>query len=327
MGKEGEICFFPAHKFLNRYTLVMHSICELANAYYYQGRLADALQLLDLGDQCLQFGEVEEADKVSFLLTYAELLVANYSLTNQQEDRMQLIVERAREAVEASQNEQGKATILFLIGQTLYYHNVLTGKSDYIEARDYFQQALKRSQNMNDTKGMTQALFYIGLTYERYDGEEEVAGEHYQQMLELARKHDHKWLLSEAMRHLSALLIGKDNDLSLHYAPDSLRLREEIGFKRALPAALVQVSNVYRARGELENALKYCQQAMCFSEEMNLRSYVMGILLALGEIQHKQNRLSEAQTSVEQAAVLAQELDLAYGIIRAQELLEEIAGK
>jgi tetratricopeptide (TPR) repeat protein len=318
---------FTSAQISERYTSLLHAMSEIAGAYSYQGRLADALQLLALADQCLPFQEVQRADKVRFLLKYAELLVANYFLTNQEEHRMHLMVQRAREEVEESQDEQGTATVLFLTGQTLYYHNLLAGGSDYMQARDYFQQALKRYETINDTEGMAQALFYTGLTYERYDGEEEVAAEYYQQMLQLARKHDHKWLLSEAMRHLSGILMSKDNDVSLHYALESLRLREAIGFKRALPAAHVQVSNICMERGELEQALKHCQQALQLSEEMSLRSYIMGILLTLGEIQQKQNKLDEARASFEQAAVLARELDLAYGMTRAKALLEGLAGK
>jgi tetratricopeptide (TPR) repeat protein len=111
----------------------------------------------------------------------------------------------------------------------------------------------------------------------------------------------------------------------LRHALRSLELREEMGFKRGLPAAQLLISEIYVYQGEPERALAYCQQAEALAKEMGLRVYLMDALLIRADVAFQQVRLPEASEYLEQALALAQQLNHAYGIVLVQEKKERLA--
>lgn len=315
--------FLSIGEISERLTDALRAIEEIAGAYYYQGRLNEALTLLQSGEQVLRFREVQEMDRVDFLLHYADFLIDNYFLTNQNEKLMRMIVRQTREEALTNGDALLVATALYHTGRMLYYCNLNTGGSDYTEARNFFRKALASYENIGDPHGIAQSLFYIGLTHERHREEEQARG-CYRQALDLGREYDDRWVISETTRHLAGLNLGKDNDTSLRYALESLRLREEMGFKRAFPSAHLLLSSVYMARGELERAWEHAQIAQGLAEEMMLRSSLMSVLLTQGEIQQRLGKLDEARANFEKAGALAEELGIAYGIVAAKANLEQI---
>lgn len=308
------------------YTSLLHSLSEIAWSYYYQGQLDDAMKLFERGSHLLDFPEITDLDQAQFLLRYAEFVIANYFLTNQDEELMLTIIHQAQETARHSRDQQSQVTVLYLTGQMHYYQNIQKGIQDYTEARTTLQQAYKLYTELRATEGMAQTLFYTGLTHER-EGDKNSAEAYYQQALEIARGHDYKWIISEATRHLSGLAMQKDTDLALRYALESLRLRSEIGFKRALPAAHFLVSDVYTQRNELDKALEHCQQGRQLAEKMGLRSAILMSLLTLGQIQQQQAAFEEAQATFEEAAQLAQKLNIAFAISAARESLAQLASQ
>lgn len=316
--------FLSTGEISERLSDALRAIEDIAGACYYLGRLSDALSLLQSGERLLRVQEVQEFDRVDFLLHYADLLIDTYFLTNQHEKLMRTIVQQAHKEALASGDEKSIATAICSTGKMLYYCNLNTGGNDYTGARSLIRQALALYEKIGDTHGIAQSLFFIGLTYERQQEEEQARG-CYRQALDIAREYDDKWVISEVTRHMSGLNLGKDNDTSLRYALESLRLREETGFKRALPAAYLLLASVYMARDELDQAWEHTRLARDLAEEMNLRSPLMSVLLAQGEIQQRQGRLDKARASFEQAAALATELGLAYGIATAKANLARIS--
>jgi tetratricopeptide (TPR) repeat protein len=304
-----------------RYATSLQALSEIANAYYFQGRVDEAWHLFQAGEPWLSARETRSEDQVNFLLKYGEFLVHNYYLTTRAEDLMCSVVQRARQAAEASQDEAGIATSLYLTGQTLYYHNLLAGGGDYSRARDSFEQASALREKIGDSYHVAESLFYTGLTYDRENPDEQ-AKECYQRALSLAEQYGNTWAASEAMRHLTDYTDGEQR---WRYAQRSLALREEMGFKVYIPSAQLLLSDIYIARDDLAQALDYCQQAEQLCREMNLQPYLMHALLTQGELAYKQGHLDEAREHVEQAARLAHTLNIAYGIAAAHEKLELLA--
>jgi tetratricopeptide (TPR) repeat protein len=111
----------------------------------------------------------------------------------------------------------------------------------------------------------------------------------------------------------------------LHHALRSLELREEIGFKRGLPAAQLLLSEISIDQANLAQALEYCQQAEKLAEEMKLQSYLINALLIRGAIAYKQKKLSETREYFERASVLAQKLNNPLWIAQVSEKLEMLA--
>ena len=315
--------FLTTDEISERIAKALLAIEESVEAYYYQGRLADALTLLQSGERLLDFPEMRVSRRVGFLLRYSEFLVDYYFLTNQEERRMRTVVQQARDEAMACEDERSIAAALTQLGKMYYYCNLNTGGGDYTETRGYIRQALERYEKIDDKHGIAQSLFLLGLTHERQREEEQARG-CYRQSLDIAREYDDKWVIAETTRHLAGLNLGKDNDTSLRYAKESLRRREETGFKRALPSAHLLISRVHLEREELELAWEHAQQALELAREMDLRSSLMSVLLTQGEIQQKQGNPDAARADFEKAVTLAEELGLAYGIAAAKANLAQM---
>lgn len=318
--------FLTEDTIAQHYKISLQSLADIADAYYFQGRLDDAFRLWQTSEPLLTEREVQPDEQMKYLLRYGAFLIHYYFLSNREEKRMLSVVQQARQAAEELQDTSGIATALDLTGQTLYFHNLLTGGSDFTEARDCFQQASVLREQIGDLSAMANSLFYTGMTY-IFQDQEETAREYYQRTLALAEQHGNTWAASEANRHLADVSMRKDNDYeqALGYALRSLALCEEMGFKRAIPSAQLLVSDVYVERGDFEQALAYCQLAEQLSQKMDLQIYIMGALMTRGEIASRQGQLVKARIHFEKAAALARELNIAFGIKEAEEKLAMLA--
>lgn len=244
------------------------------------------------------------------------------------------------------------AIALCLQGQAHYYATLNTHGSNYDETFAYCQQALDIWEKLEKERqiamaewdgpssedfqpdedarnyvlriierGMSKALFSIGLASEQL-GKHEQARDSYQRALDLALHADAKEEASYAYRHLTSFCEEKEQQL--HYALQSLALREEIGFKRLLPHSHLLVCDIYLHRGDLEKAQEHCQAAFQLAEEMDLKQALMMALYSQGEISQRQGKLDEARESFVHCLDLAKEFQFVYGITEATKKLQEL---
>ncbi len=302
------------------YATALQMVREIAETYYFQGSLDEAFHLWQVGDQLLADRVVLLTDRVKFLLGYGSFLINNYFLTQRDEDLMQATVLRAQEDAEALQDEFAIATSLFLTGQMIYYHNLLTGASDYTKARDYLEQTSALRERIGDEYNLAESLFYTGLTYDRA-GPSEQSERYLQRALELAEQQGNTWAASEAHRHLTDYTEGEQR---FAHALRSLELRQRMGFKRGLPPAQLLLGEVCVAQGDLASAAEYCQQADQLAREMGLRMYLVDALLLRSDIAFSQAQPGEAREYLEQAAALAQQLNHARGLAQIAEKRERL---
>lgn len=306
-----------------RYVASLQSLREIAEAYYFQGRIDDALSLWQDAERLVGRREVPAAQRMEFRLQYGQFLIHRYFLAYGADDLMPAMIQRISQEALVTQDESTIATTLYLTGQSLYYQTLFTGGSDYTAARDNLERSAALREKIGDGYGLAETVFYIGVTYDRANPDER-AKQHYQRALALGEQYGNAWSASEAMRHLTDHTEGEQR---LRYALRSLELREEMRFKRALPPAQLLVSDIYLERGELAQALDYCQQAERLAAEMGLRVYLMDALLTRGEIAYQQGQRAEARDSFEKGRALANELHIARGIAMADEKLATLAGE
>lgn len=313
--------FLTEQAITDRYISSLRNLREIAEAYYFQGRIDDAFHLWQIAEPLLDGREAQAAQRVTFLLQYGRFLIHHYFLTNRDAELMHAVIQRAVQGAQAIQDQSAIATGHSLVGQSLYYHNLLTGGHDYTPARDELEQSSALREQIGDGYGLSESLFYTGLTLDR-EGPNERTREYLQRALALAEQHGNTWAASEATRHLTDYT---DGDERLRYAMRSLELREAIGFTVGLPSAQLLVSDIFIARGELAQAQEYCQQAKQLAEALGLRMYLMFALFTQGEIEHKLGQLAEAREHFEQGGVIAHELKMARGIAEADEKIALLA--
>ncbi|GER91410.1 hypothetical protein KDW_55720 [Dictyobacter vulcani] len=315
--------FLTDEAITERYATVLRSLSEIAEAYYFQGSIDEARKIWQCAQTLLIDQEVQSEQRVKFLLRYGQFLIQYYFLTNHDEDLMHSVVQQAQQGAQNLQDEEALAMAYYLTGQTLYYHNLLGAESDYSRARDYFEQASALGKKIGDFYHLSEFLFYAGLTYDREKPLEE-AKNYYQQALALAEQYGNKWATSEAMRHLTDHTEGEQR---LYYALHSLKIREEMCFKRGLPPALLLVSDIYIEQGDLIRGLEYCQRAEQLAGEMGLQTYLLHALITHGDIASRQGQIVEAREHFARAAELAQELKMAYLLTIVNEKLAQLANE
>jgi tetratricopeptide (TPR) repeat protein len=275
------------HSISDHFTSVIYSLCEIAELYYYLAKLDEAVNVLKTGLQLTAVKEVHLRDQVKITLQYGKVLVANYYLTNRDFDLALATSLEAKLLAETAHYEKGIADALSLIGQAHYYKKLNSGAGTYEEALTYFQQALALREKLHDTRGISEALFYSGLTYEQRSLSDKALESH-TEALQFADLYNHKLEKSYALRHLAGLAADKgDLDAALNYALTSLALREEIGFRVYLPHSHILVGDIYLAREDSENALINYQNAQGLAEEIGITSAIEEAAKKLDALQNE----------------------------------------
>ena len=313
-----------SHSISDHFTSVIYSLCEIAELYYYLGKLDEAVSVLKTGLQLTSAKEVHLRDQVKITLQYGKILIAHYFLMNKGFDLALATALEAKQLAETAHYEKGIADALSLIGQAHYYKKLNTGEGGYEEALAYFQQALTYREKLHDTRGISEALFHSGLTYEQRDLVDK-ARDCYTEALQFADLYNHKLEKSYALRHLAGLGAAKgDLDAALNYALTSLALREEIGFRVYLPHSHILVGDIYLEREDSESALINYQNAQALAEEMDIKNALILSLLAIGNIQLVQEDTVLARENFQQAHTLAQELGVGYAIAETSSRLNAL---
>lgn len=312
------------------YATLIRVLCDISEAYLYEGKMDASLNILMVGDQLTAAQEVAPSDAMKFLLQYGKVRIMNYFLANEGYDEMVATVLHAQQAAEKAENEQGKADALQLLGEVYYYQSLNSERHEFARALENFRQALDSRTALHDERGISESLFYIGVVHEHEDEpDDDKAFEYYTRAFHIARNNDYKLEESYATRHLAGMLMAKeskeDRGQALKYALRSLALREEIGFKRYLPPSHNLVGEIYFLQGDVEHALLHQQQAYALAQEMNLPMFCMWSLFAMGEIHQAQKDVSQAKKDFEQAYAIAQEMKIPYGINEASQKLAQLS--
>ncbi|HLJ34430.1 MAG TPA: hypothetical protein VKU38_12285, partial [Ktedonobacteraceae bacterium] len=100
----------------NHYTTLIQSLCDISEAYLYEGKMDESVSILNIGEQLAKAKEVAPKDAMKLLLQQSNVLVMNYFLTNSDFDAVLSTVLRAQLAAEKANDEQGKADALQLFG-------------------------------------------------------------------------------------------------------------------------------------------------------------------------------------------------------------------
>jgi tetratricopeptide (TPR) repeat protein len=301
-----------------QYVTLIDAICSIAEAYYYRGRLDDALQLLEAGVRILDLKEVEQASQIRLLLQLGKLRVTAIFLSNADFDPAMAALSRARQLAEATHDRRQLGVALNLIGQAHHFRSLNNGDQDWDTPQGYFQQALEHGQAAGDTRGMSEALFQRGLMHER-KGQHDSASAYYQQAIELADQHDYKQEKSFATRHLAGIFHSRgDLDQALRLFEESLALREAIGLKLYLPFAYISVGDVLFDQGHVSEALGRYQTAYKLSEEMGLQAGLIAASLSMGYAHKEQQDAPQALAHFERARQLAQSIGFQRGLSAAE---------
>ncbi|EFH86082.1 hypothetical protein [Ktedonobacter racemifer] len=272
------------------YVHASETLAEVAQAYFLLGRLKDAQHLLSTTLRLLEAREATPQPRLRLLLLYSQVLIVDHLLTRGETEPMFSIISQAQQVAEAIQDPQGRADALSLLGQAHCNATtiaslkngvspfVLQGQGRYDEelttALAYQRQALQQREALNDTRGISESYFLIGLVHERWCLDEQ-AQDYYAGASQVAEESGHAFERTEPARHraLHALKQGK-LDQALPLALQALKLREEAQFRPYQPLDHLLIRDIYLARGDTAKAQQHTEAASAIAAEMGMETLV-----------------------------------------------------
>src|SRR5579859_669016 len=272
-----------------RYAIAVDALYEIGRTYYANGRFADAQHLLHTSLQLLEAREGQPQQRLKLLLIYGQVLAVKHLLTRRDADLLFATILQAKQIAEETQDQQGVADALSLLGQAHYFTTIVAGlkrgepldgprgQGKYEEALAYQQQALELREALRDTRGISESYFQIGVVYERWQQYEQ-ALEYYTKARQVADQYGHLFEKTEPARHFALHALRKgDLDQALPLALQAVSLREAANFKPYLPLDHLLLRSVYLAKGDEANAQLHTEIATALAEEMGMKSLVSSL--------------------------------------------------
>ncbi len=282
------------------YTTAIDALREIANSYFFLGRLGDALHLLHTSVHMIEAGEVAPQARLKLLLLYGKVLTVDHLINRGDTALMFSTILQAKQVAEAAEEQQGIADALSLLGQA--HCNATTvaivksgalpfgtqGQGKYEEALAYHQQALGLQEALHDTRGISESHFGIGLVYQFWQ-QNELAREHVIKAIQVAEKSGHILEQAEPNRHLTfdALFRG-DLDQALTYALRALSFREAGGFRPYQPFDHLSLWDIYLKKGDTTSAQLHIRQATALAEEMGFSTLVSSVIDTTNRLEAQQ---------------------------------------
>jgi tetratricopeptide (TPR) repeat protein len=272
------------------YTAAIDALCEIARSSFFLGRFGDALHVLRISLQLREAGEVAQKDHLKLLLLYGKILTVDHLLHRGKIDLLFSTLLQAQQIAESTQDQQGLADALSLLGQA--HCNATTvaivksgalpfgtqGQGKYEEALAYQQQALGLQEALHDTRGISESHFCIGLVYQFWQ-QHEVAREHFTRAIQVAEESGYVLEQAEPHRHLTVDALFKgDLEAALTHAKLALSFREAGGFRPYQPLDHLSLWDIYQKIGDTTKAQFHLQQASTLAEEMGLATLVSSVI-------------------------------------------------
>lgn len=205
-------------------------------------------------------------------------------------DSMLYYADRALSAAEKSRYALGQADAYIIYSRYKF--------DDYkdSESRSYAEKALELYRSRNYERGIAEALLCIAVTYQ--DKTDDAALDKALEAKTLYRKLGDKINEAYASGQVSAFYDERgDPKNALAYTKEAIRLYEEAGYKgREYIKDLWYLSNLYFQAGNMEEAFRYCIDALKLAELADPGSELVGECAShLGKLYFFAKKYSEAE--------------------------------
>ncbi len=181
-------------------------------------------------------------------------------------------------------------------------------RSQYPEALEYFEKALRINQKIVYPRGEADTLSSIGDVYNNLY-QYEKALEYYSQTLEIHRDINDKSGAKNALHDIGGIYtnLGKYQQ-ALEYFEQALTITRETNNRQGIITTLVNIGVVYAYLGQRQQALQYSEQALTMARELNSRSLEGSLLSYIGDVHQILKQYKEALPYYEQALAINREI-------------------
>jgi tetratricopeptide (TPR) repeat protein len=309
-----------------KYSQLISVLCEISETNYFLGRLDEALALLQLNHPLADNADVPVRARSKLLIQHSKLLINRGGLNNTFATDGETIQRMLATVRQAALDEDLLAEALHLTGLLYYWPLFEADTPDAEPALSYFTQAYEHRVKLDDKRGVSESLFYLGLIYQIFEQDNEKAEGYFAQALQLAETYQFKLEKSYVVRHLGFIYEArKEFAQARQYLEQSLALREEIGFKIYFPFSHLALGDLAMSQNDLATAEQHYQKALELAEEMGLRVQIVHGLLALAQLCEKQGEATPARLYCEKAQALSNEIQFKYGIAESANILTNLS--
>ncbi len=189
-------------------------------------------------------------------------LAHNYFRIHKLED-MKSALDEGKKLLETTDHPFGEITI------NITYGNYFNNRNQFETALEYFEQSIRKSEELKDYKGMSTALSNSGLSQKAL-GAFDKALEYYQKSLEYDEKIGN--LKSEAINLINIGVIYHQRgafDKALEAYEKAREIAKGIGSKYIQSLSLPNIAVIYQIKGERDRALNSYKELLEISRQMN----------------------------------------------------------
>ena len=187
------------------------------------------------------------------------------------------------------------------------------------EALVYYNRSLKEASLAKSTSLIANAYNNIGLVYEER-GDYKRALAQYQFSLIEYRKIKEKLGESYSLEYIGYVyFLMKNYPPAINNLEKSLTLRKEIKDNYGIAICLIELTEVYKDKGDLNMAIAYGEQAVAFSKGINYPDMLQNGYLLLSKI-YEENRKYEAAYSAHKTYVLVK--DSIFNVTKSKQIGE-----
>ncbi len=186
--------------------------------------------------------------------------------------------------------------------------------NDLEKAKQFAAEALNTSENINYSKGKTEALFLLGLVnYYRRDYNS--ALEFFQKSLLLNEKYSNKNGLAKNWNFIGNIYFQKGNfPLSLEYYQKAKNLAIEVKDSIRIANCLNDIGHLYSTQSNYYEAIRYYREALIISENLNDKDGLSYCLINIGNFYKNQSNYQLSLEYFKKALTLVEDLDDLKGI-------------
>ena len=277
-----------------QFSTIFDNLISIANAYFYSGRLDDAVNLLQQGTALLDFGDATQDAHVDLLLACASMQTQQAWVNTGDYQQAEATIDQL-ESLAQTDSQRGR--FLNVKANKLRVQALGSTERDFTIPRQLFTESLTLLDENAQPKDYFWSLFRMGIC-DQFEGTYDNALEIFQRAESLARKHNFKHELSYATRHIGFVYQFTDRlEQALPALQESLDLRIEVDFLIFQPMSYVAVANVLHQLERHDEAKIQYAKAVETADAMGFNRTRMIVRVNFGQALVETDQFEAAQPS------------------------------
>ncbi len=188
--------------------------------------------------------------------------------------------------------------------------NVQYDQTNYDNALEHYYAALKTYSSINDYKGMSSSLIWIGIIYQFSRSDYKSAISTYKEALEYCNRSNSVLNKAYIYGNLGVIYTDREQfDSAIFYLSLGKNIKHQFNDTRGIGNGHNNIGNVYYEVGQLDSAYFHYHQALVIRRELNDQTGVASVSLNIGRVYLKQNQFQKAEKFLLESKSLAEQIN------------------